>query len=247
MMENTSSKEALSKEMDDLKKRLESKEQELRNAHREMESYLHAISHDLRAPLRAIMTSAMILQEDFGERLNPEGVAELNRQNAAAKKMNALLDEILKLSRLSQQEMHVGTVDLVPLAQQISQALSPEFAQSLQLPEAVTVQADPGLAALALKCVFENSWKFRDPSRNLKVRVTNEDGLLKIEDNGIGWDAEPAQRAFLPFERINGNDYAGLGMGLTTLKKIIDRHGGTVGADGALGERAVVWFSFGGR
>ena len=246
-MENGSSTPAISSEVADLQNRLESKEQELRNAHTELESCLYAISHDLRAPLRAIMTSAMILNEDFGDSLNPEGVAELTRQNAAAKKMSALLDEILKLSRLSRQVMHIGTVDLAPLAQEIAEGLGSEFALSLQLPEAILVEADPTLAALAVKSVFDNSWKFRERSRDLKVRVTNEDGRVKIEDNGIGWDTDRAQRAFLPFERINGDDFPGLGMGLTTLKRIIDKHGGKVGAEGELGQRAVVWFTFGGE
>jgi len=231
--------------VNELRKQLAEKEEELRNAHTDLEGVLYAISHDLRAPLRAVMTCSMILREDFGPGLGAKGIAEIARLEGSARKINSLLEEVLVLSRITRYELEVREVDLSPIFRESASAVSGDLANALEIPDTIVVCADPVLMRKAIECLMDNAWKFRKPDRPLEVTVTAEGGRVSVADNGIGWNPESADRCFVPFGKINGNDYPGLGMGLAVVKRIVAKHRGTVGAGGALGEGATVWFELG--
>lgn len=231
----------------DLPKQLEAKEQEVRNAHADLESILYAISHDLKSPLRAIMTSSMILQEDFGGQLGNEGIAELHRLDQSAQKIKLIMQEVLKLSRLSRQPIVRTTLDLVPLIREHASAISAGLVESLELPDILMVYADPELAARIVHNLLDNSWKFRNGARRLRVTVSSEGPRISFRDNGIGWSPERAPRCLLPFERIHGDEYPGIGMGLAIVKAIVMKHRGSVGVGGGPDDGAEVWFDLAGE
>lgn len=230
-----------------LRNQLEAKEQEVRNAHADLESMLYAISHDLKAPLRAIMTSSMILQEDFVVALGNEGIAELQRLDQSARKIKVIMEEVLKLSRLSRQPIERTSLDLVPLIRERAAAISPVLVEALKLPDSLPVYVDPEMAARIVHNLLDNSWKFQSRDRALSVRVSADGRRNVFLDNGIGWSMERAPRCLLPFERINGDEYPGLGMGLTIVKMIVMKHRGSIGVGGGPNEGAMVWFDLAGE
>jgi PAS domain S-box-containing protein len=227
----------------DLEQRVKQRTLELEAANREMEGFTFSVSHDLRGPLRAIMSTSMILKEDYGDKLPDDAKDQLERQARAARKMGDLIDDLLKLSRLGRQEISRKDLDL--------SALAAELVDELRAPAEILIQpglhalADAKLMKLALQNLLDNAIKFSSNTGKAAIEFgQREDGAFFVRDNGIGFDTQYSDRLFLPFERlVLDRDYPGTGIGLANVKRIIDRHGGRVWAESELGHGATFYFT----
>lgn len=229
----------------ELERRVEERTAALVDANREMEGFTYTVSHDLRAPLRAIMATSMILLEEAGEKLAAEERALLSRQAHNAKHLGVLIDDLLKLSRLSRQEMRWAPFDLSELAQTVATELkSDERSEhvAIEIQEGMQAVGDPKLMSFVLLNLMENACKFSP--RGGKVRIGRVGKSFYVADEGIGFDTRYAEKLFLPFERLVGQEeYPGTGIGLANVKRIIDRHGGRVWAESTLGKGSTFWFT----
>jgi signal transduction histidine kinase len=228
----------------ELRKEIGRLQDQLEQSAAELQDFLHIVSHDFRGPLRAIMSSSMILIEDFGSSLPSDAQLELKRQSDAAKKLSLLLEELLKLSRLNRRAIETRDINLGSLLLQLASDRG-VAASSIHVSGDMQVHADLELSELLLSCLLDNSLKFGYGERPLAIWLTREGQGFQFKDNGIGIDPARASRAFLPFERFNGDEYPGLGMGLATAKRIVTRHGGSIAADGLPGEGTTIKFVFG--
>ncbi len=226
---------------------------ELKAANRELESFAYSVSHDLRGPLRGIDGFAQALLEDYGTMLDTTGQDYLNRVRAGIQRMSALIDDLLKLSRLSRTPLQPQTVDLSALAldtlQQLRAAEPERGVQFAVMPD-LTVQGDPGLLRAALENLLGNAWKYssKTPAARIefgRLRQGGED-VYYVRDNGVGFDMAHAGKLFGPFQRLHHRDeFEGTGIGLATVQRIIQRHGGRIWAEAAPGEGATFYFTLG--
>lgn len=220
---------------------------ELEAANKELEGFTYSVSHDLRAPLRAIMSTSMILLEEAGEVLGGQERSLLQRQAAAAKKMGVLIDELLKLSRLSRQEMVQEPFNLSLLTEEIANELKTEGrANGVRFEILPNMQAkgDVRLIRFVLLNLMENACKFSPKGGT--VTVGQEGHTYYVRDEGIGFDPRYAHKLFLPFERlVNDTEYPGTGIGLANVQRIVQRHGGHVWAESEPGKGATFSFTLG--
>ncbi len=207
-------------------------------AEKELEGFAYSVSHDLRGPLRSIMSGAMILEEDFLDKLPAAAFEELARINASARKMSGLIDALLRYSRLGRQEMHVGSVDVSAVADTIAGELTRRTnSVEVTVDPDIRVSADSTLLRTVVLELIENAAKFG--ARHVWVQRT--DGGFSVRDDGIGLSEEHAERIFLPFEKVNGDEYPGAGMGLSLVMRAIVRHHGTVSVSSSPSEAGSVF------
>jgi light-regulated signal transduction histidine kinase (bacteriophytochrome) len=224
----------------ELQRRIDRLEERLANTERDLEQFLYAISHDLRGPLRAIMSSAMILIEDYGDKLDAEGQNELQRQSRAAKKLSDIIEEILKVSRLGRQEMSPAEIDLSALAADVANRAGAEAT----VQPGMKVQADEKLIRTLMTGLVSNAVKFARPGEPARIEVGQLDGAYFVRDEGIGFPPEKAEDIFKPFEKLHpDNEYPGWGMGLSTVRLVAQRHGGKAWAEGRPSEGATFYFT----
>ena len=215
---------------------------------RELEGFLYTVSHDFRAPLRAIMSASMILIEDYGDQIGKDGQNELRRQSAAAKKLGNLMDDLLRLSRLARQDVRAETLDLTALAREVASEVASRASSEkprIAVQDGLQGEVDPSLARLLFQNLLENAVKFAKPG-GARVEVGQSEGAIFVRDEGIGFPPDKADKIFGPFERLHTDaEYPGTGVGLANVKRIVDRHGGRVWADGRPGEGATFWVKLG--
>ncbi len=224
---------------------------ELEAANKELEAFAYSVSHDLRTPLRSIDGFSLALLEDYWGSIDEQGRDYLRRVREASQTMGELIDDMLDLSRVTRTEMHWKRVDLTGMAHRIAAALQDgdqkrevEFAISAGL----AAYGDPALLRAALENLLGNAWKFtakRDRSR-IEFGGLKEHGrqVFFVRDNGVGFDMSYAGRLFEPFQRLHTKkEFPGTGVGLATVKRIVNRHGGRIWADGRAGSGATFYFS----
>ncbi len=222
-------------------------------ANRELEAFSYAVSHDLRAPLRALDGFSLALLEDHGERLDAKGRDYLGRVRGAAQRMGVLIDDLLDLSRVSRADLVRETVDLTGTARSVAEGLKardPNRAVEWTIRDGVSARGDPRLLRVVLENLLENAWKYtsRRALARIEFGVAEEDGTREyfVRDDGVGFDREYAGRLFAPFQRLHAaREFPGTGIGLATVKRIVDRHGGRVGAEGRPDAGAVFRFTLG--
>jgi len=241
-MDNARLYQRMSNVNSELEKRVGERTSQLEAANKEMEGFTYSVSHDLRGPLRAIMSTSMILKEDYAEKLPPDAIEHLDRQASAANKMGALIDDLLKLSRIGRQEMSRQNVDVSSLATEVYSEVMAGYPNSK-----TTFVAEPGIIAcvdqklfrLVLTNIVENAVKFSPEGGEISLSSTPADqgrGMV-LADHGIGFDQQYADKVFLPFERlVLEREFPGTGIGLANVKRIVERHGGTIRAEGNPGE-----------
>lgn len=232
-----------------LEKEVAARTAELQAANDELEGFCYSMAHDMRTPTRAIAGNARILLEDFGEQLPPALADHLKRISRAAVKQGALVDALLTYARLAKQTIEPEPLDLTAIVYEIAPDVARREGADLSLVVApgMTVEADARQMRTALRAVLENSVRYRAPGAPVRVRVgVDAAGRLVIEDDGIGFDMAFVHKVRLPFERLQRDEaYAGVGMGLAVVARIMARHEGTLDIESRADEGTTVWLGFG--
>jgi signal transduction histidine kinase len=226
---------------------------QLEAANRELEAFSYSVSHDLRAPLRAIDGFTQVVLEDHGASLEDEAKNYLGRVRAASQRMGQLIDDLLNLSRVTRGEMRREEVDLSAIVLTTIQDLqrtSPERRVRMKVTEGLSAKGDPGLLRVALENLLGNAWKFtsRNEGATIEFGSVQSSGktIYFVRDNGVGFDPEYSDKLFGAFQRLHGRDeFEGTGIGLATVQRIIQRHGGRVWAEGQVDVGATFYFALG--
>jgi two-component system, NtrC family, sensor kinase len=224
---------------------------ELERKNRDLEAFSYSVSHDLRAPLRSIDGFSQAILEDCGDQLDATARDYLLKVRTSAHQMAQLIEGLLDLSRFSRVELRRGPVDLSETARGIADELrrrDPTRQADFVIPDGLAVDADGRLLRVLLDNLLGNAWKFtaRTPEARIDVGVIERDETPTyfVRDNGAGFNMEYAARLFAPFQRLHAeSDFPGTGIGLATVFRIVDRHGGIVWAEGEIGRGATVFFT----
>lgn len=234
-----------------LAKRVKRRTEQVEATNEELESFAHSVTHDLRAPLRAVAGFARILEEDHAEQLDSEGRAYVRRICRAAERMSALLDSLRTLFRVSKSVMDCGPVNLSRLATRLAnelQAQDPRAGVDVSIASDLTVYGDAHLMEVALRNLLHNAWKFTrtTPSAHIEFgrSVDGENAVFFVRDNGVGFDMEYVHRLFTPFQRLHSPEqFEGTGVGLAAVQRIVHRHGGRIWAEGKIDGGAIFYFT----
>jgi light-regulated signal transduction histidine kinase (bacteriophytochrome) len=236
----------------ELETRVEQRTAELVMANENMEAFTYSVAHDLRAPLRTLSGYSDALTEDYGDRLDETGRLYTERIQAATERMGALIDDLLLLAQVSRLEMSLGPVDLSAEVAAIAgelQAREPGRRVRFAIHDGVWVNADRTLIRTVVQNLVENAWKYtgkRDGATIEFGATAAEDAgvCCFVRDNGAGFDPAFAGKLFQPFQRLHAvTEFPGTGIGLASVRRIIQRHGGRVWAEGAVGRGATFYFT----
>lgn len=234
-----------------LEARVALRTRELSLANHELESFAYSVSHDLRAPLRAIDGFSRILAERYGAALDEGGRDYLGRVRRAAARMGELIDAMLKMSRMTRGELRLGPVDLSRMAVEIGEELrvgDPGREVEFTVQPGLEAIGDAALLRNLLSNLLGNAWKFTRGREPARIEFGRDEaagsGGFFVRDNGAGFSQDYVDKLFRPFQRLHGqNEFSGHGIGLATVKRIVERHGGTIRAEGAEGQGAVFHFT----
>jgi PAS domain S-box-containing protein len=230
---------------------LEHRTAQMEAANRELEAFSYSISHDLRAPLRAIDGFSLAVLEDCGERLDADGKDHLRRVRQATQRMAQLIDDILRLSRVSRGEMKRQQVDLSSAAEEIAAELrnsNPERRAEFIIQKGIAASGDKHLLRVVLGNLLDNAWKYtgKRPSSRIEFGAADQAGVpvYFVRDNGAGFDMAYADKLFGVFQRLHRpEEFPGTGVGLATVQRIIHRHGGKIWAEAAPENGATFYFT----
>ncbi len=219
----------------------------------ELEAFSYSVSHDLRAPLRAIDGFSQVLEEEQAEALGEPGRAALGRVRAAAKRMATLIDDLLNLSRLTRMDMQRGRVDVSAIAGEIVDELragSPNRQVDVTIAPALVADGDPRMVRIVLQNLLDNAWKYTGRTNGARIELRavchGDTTGYAVSDNGAGFDMKYADKLFGAFQRLHSDrDFIGTGIGLAIVQRIAHRHGGSVWAEGEVGRGATFGFTLG--
>jgi PAS domain S-box-containing protein len=237
------------------RKELAQKNAQLLVANNELESFSYSVSHDLRTPLRAIDGFSHALMEDYADKLDDEGKRHLQRIRTATQRMGNLIDDLLGLARLSRASLHLQLLDVSSLVNSIASDLrkaQPERQIELQITEGLKATADAGLLRVVLENLLGNAWKFTSKKPVARIEFGQKKcrgvSTFFLQDDGAGFDPEYAGRLFGAFQRLHGlSEFEGTGIGLATVRRIIQRHNGHIWADGMVDRGATFYFTLDGH
>ena len=236
----------------DLEQRVATRTAELQAVNQELESFAYSVSHDLRAPLRAIGGFSEVLEEDFGEVLGGEGMEHLGRIRRGTRRMSTMIDAMLQLSRVTRGLIRQDDLDLSRLAAEVIEELrlsEPERAVNVEIQPRLEARGDPRLIRILLDNLLGNAWKYSAQRQPAVIRFgsreTDRGGpAYFVSDNGSGFSMEDADRLFVAFQRLHqGDQVAGSGIGLATVQRIVRRHGGQIWAEGEPDRGATFFFT----
>lgn len=218
---------------------------------KELESFCYSVSHDLRTPLRSMDGFSLALLEEYEEQLDEIAKDYLYRIRAASQRMGQMIDDLLHLSRVTRQQMLFKEINLKQLAQEVFaelQASEPDRQVEFKVSSDLLVLGDARLLKIALTNLIGNAWKFSSKVSNPVIEVGiirhGEKTFYYVRDNGVGFDMSYVDKLFKPFERLHTiREFPGTGIGLATVKRVIDRHGGSVWAEGKLGQGTTIYFT----
>jgi light-regulated signal transduction histidine kinase (bacteriophytochrome) len=234
-----------------LERRVMERTAELAATNRELEAFSYSVSHDLRAPLRSISGFSQALLEDYSDRLDDDAQDMLKRVNTAGQRMAQLIDDLLNLSRVTRKEMRRESVDLSALAQGVVAELQqsqPERAVEFVIADSVVGTGDARLLRVVLENLLGNAWKFTSKQDHARiefgVKQEADGSVYFLRDDGVGFDMAYADKLFGTFQRLHSlKEFEGTGVGLATVQRIIQRHGGRIWAVAAVGEGATFYFT----
>jgi len=243
--------DAMTKSLRESFAQIERSNQDLATVNEELEAFSYSVSHDLRGPLRSMDGFSLVLLEDYGDKLDAEGKDALERIRGASQRMGALIDDLLRLSRVTRAELNVTRVDLSAIAREIADAIDREQSgRSVEwaIEPGLSVRADPALMRIAMLNLLQNAWKFtgRTDSPVIRVGALERDAktVYFVADNGVGFDMAHADSLFGAFQRLHhAGDFPGTGIGLAIVQRIIRRHDGEIWAEAKQGEGATFFFS----
>jgi len=223
----------------------------LAEANKELEAFSYSVSHDLRAPLRAIDGFSRALQTDFGDRLDDEGRRYIDRIRAGTQRMSELIEDLLSLSRITRAALTRGPVDLTAISRKVLADLAARDAGravEVNVADGLSGQADARLVTVLFENLLGNAWKFTSKQPSARIDVTSEqregETVYIVRDNGAGFSMEYAHKLFAPFQRLHSNaEFPGTGIGLATVQRIVGRHGGRIWVEAAPGEGAKFFFT----
>jgi PAS domain S-box-containing protein len=235
-----------------LEHRVAERTRQLEALNRELEAFSYSVSHDLRAPLRAIDGFSSALVEDYHEQLDDQGKNYLERVRAGSQHMERLIEGLLKLSRLTRSDLQVEQVDLAELAQTVAETYARNNSDrkiEFQIDEHIPARGDPYLLRVVLDNLIGNAVKFTSRKDHAKIQIgtylqDNGKTVYYVKDNGAGFDMQYATKLFGAFQRLHTKDeFQGDGIGLATAQRAIRRHGGDIWAEGEVGMGAIFYFN----
>lgn len=238
---------------EELEHRVKERTVQLEAANKELEAFAYSVSHDLRAPLRALEGFSANLENNYADHLDEQGMHYLNRIRKASLHMSDLINDLLQLSRITRAVIKDQKVDLSNLAGDVIQKMQqtePERRVTVEIAPGLTARGDARLLQVVLENLLSNAWKFssKNPQARIEIGLTrvNDEEVFFVRDNGAGFDIAYAGKLFGPFQRLHGvNEFPGTGVGLATVQRIINRHGGKIWAEGEVGQGATFYFSLG--
>jgi light-regulated signal transduction histidine kinase (bacteriophytochrome) len=237
-------KEHKSEAQVELEKAVQMRTRELKTAKDELEAFSYSVSHDLRGPLRAVISYASMLEEDYADKIGEEGQEFLERIKASGRRMSELIDTLLALSRLSRAEISIETIDASAMAEEVLRDLAknePDATTTYSVEPDIHVKADRKMLMTLLENLLRNAWKFsaRSEDPHIEVSYSSEKHAMVVRDNGVGFNEEYASKLFQPFQRLHSErEFEGLGIGLAIVDRIVSRHGGRIWAESKEGEGA---------
>lgn len=235
----------------ELEQRVAERTAELEEANRELETFSYSVSHDLRTPLTSIYGFGRILLDDYGARLDDTGRSYVERILTAGKRMNRLIESLLGLARLGREEIRREPIDLSHMALMVIEEFRfrlPERNVTVAIADGVVVNGDRRLMRVVIENLVGNAWKYTGDKETAVIEFgrceLGGETAHYIRDNGAGFDMSRAHRLFIPFERLHSaSEFEGSGIGLATVRRIIERHGGKVWAEAKVGEGATFYFT----
>lgn len=236
---------------EELEERVRRRTAQLEAANRDLEAFSYSVSHDLRAPLRALDGFSRLLIGSFEAELPARAKDYLDRIVRAAQRMSQLIDDLLALSRVTQQQLQTRWCDLSAIARTIFAELreaDPDRSVVVELPDRMAAEGDPALLRILLDNLLRNAWKFTSRTEDARIEVgtlaASGQSTYFVRDNGVGFDAASADRLFVPFQRLHSaTDFKGTGIGLAIAQRIVRRHGGSIWAESQLGSGAAFYFT----
>jgi signal transduction histidine kinase len=234
----------------ELERRVQQRTTELQAANKELEAFSYSVAHDLSAPLRAMRGFAEALLEEQGGQLDERGRAYLDRIHKASQRMSALIDKLLDLAQLARRPLRRQSLDLSAIGAAAIEELRqrhPERAVTFEVAPGLQAQADPTLVTVALENLLANAWKFTSKRPHATIQLGRaEGGAFFVRDDGVGFDMTQAKDLFQPFARLHSrSDFEGNGIGLATVQRVVERHGGQIRAESAPGAGATFYFTLG--
>ena len=234
-----------------LEQRVKTRTTELELANRELEAFTYSVSHDLKAPLRAIQGFARILLAERASGLDAEGLRLLDVIVSNTRTMTRLIDDLLALSRLGRQQIRKSSIDLAAMTRQVFaqlQAQEPDRDLRLVVQDLPPAWGEPSLLHQVMMNLLGNAIKYTRAKKTAAIEVSGHtegrETIYSVKDNGIGFDERYAHKLFGVFQRLhNAPEYEGTGVGLAIVQRIIHRHGGRVWAEGKVGEGATFYFA----
>jgi PAS domain S-box-containing protein len=232
---------------EDLKQRAS----QLEAANKELEAFSYSVSHDLRAPLRSIDGFSHVILEDYGDQLHPDARNYLERVRNAAQRMASLIDDLLKLARITRSPLQMRFMNISKIVEEIAQSLKeqqPERQVDFSITPDLMVEGDPHLLHAALENLVGNAWKFTSKKETARIEFGQlnraKDRTFFVRDNGSGFNMAYVDKLFGVFQRLHAvTDFPGTGVGLATVQRIIKIHGGTIWAEGEEGKGATFYFT----
>ena len=235
-----------------LEQRVALRTRELSEANQELEAFAYSVSHDLRAPLRAIDGFSKVLMERYADSLDESGRGYLQRVRGAAHRMGELIDAMLLMSRVGRSPLQHERIDLSRMAAEVAEELraaDPGHPVELRIQPGLETHGDATLLRNLLQNLLGNAWKFTHGRETPTVELgQQDDGAFYVRDNGAGFDQEYVGKLFRPFQRLHDQkSFSGHGIGLASVKRIVQRHGGTISAEGEVDRGAVFRFTLPGE
>jgi len=242
---------ALKDHQDHLGDKVKARTAELEAANKDLESFSYSVSHDLRAPLRGIDGYSQILVDDYGDVLDAEGKSYLHRIRSGAQRMAELIDDILELSRVTRRKIESEPLNLSEIASDVAERLKKTNNNrdvDMHIEANLKANGDRHLVEVALENLFDNAWKYTSKTQHAHIKFGSQNGgaepVYYISDNGAGFDMRYSNKLFGAFQRLHAvEDFPGTGIGLASVYRVIDRHGGRVWAEAEEGKGATFYFT----
>ena len=239
---------------DELEQRVRERTIQLETANQELESFAYSVSHELRAPLRSMDGFSHAIVKQYSDNMDDEGIDFFSRIRAASQKMAELIDALLELPRLSRAEMSIADVDLSRLARNAVEYLrnsEPGRNVTFRIVDGLITKGDRKFLQAVVVNLMANAWKFTSKKESVQIEFGSEDQngktVFYVRDNGAGFNMDYADKLFRPFQRLHSaEEFPGTGVGLASAKRIIDRHGGDIWAEGRVGQGATFFFTLSG-